>query len=1089
MTFDKFARAILDFAPEPIRPISRLMKRQLIRRLIDDFHGQGRLKHFRPIARTSGLVDLVCDFISELKRLEVWPEHFHRACAARGISDKDVELLELYDAYQQCLREAHLYDAEGLFWSARDWLSRSRSAAESGGAMRRFWGRLRLVVADGFTDFTRTQHEILEILAAGAEQVLITLPLEGEPRRADLLSKPLRTLDELRRRHTRVSVEEVPRPQRPPWPALAHLEQRLFGNPRHAQPAADATGVEIIAAARQMGEIELIGARIKGLLIRGEARPGEIAVVFRSLQDVAALLGEVFGDLGIPFALEVGQPLDRAPALRALVALLQLDAKDWPAGNLLAVVGSNYFQPDWPEWSSVNTVVAVEKAVRRLQTPGGRQRLIEQLERAAGGDIPEVSPLPEGEGQGVRALGTADSTQSHRPHPNPLPLGEGTDARLSLALLRRLAHTLGELPQRATLADWAAAWQRLAQQTGLLRAVAQEEQCATACLQAVPGMTNPYLAPGEYTRGAPSLAWDRLQAALGEADRLEQWLDRQPPQLDRHEALAALLDILASEQVGYGGDDSGCVRVLSAASVRGLRIAHLFLAGLAEKAFPPPDREDRLYSEAEYQRLIDEGLPLVAHTQRNREEMLLFYEAVTRATRRLYLSYPALDESAQPLSPSPYLKEVEQACGPGRIRRTELTDLSPIPADGAPLLCDEAFRVKAVSAATEGNVALLAGLIRQEAHPCATACSQAVLAGLEITHLRQDRKQFGPAEGMILGEAAQAYLATYYAPHRTFSATELEQYASCPYRFSLERLLKLEPIEDLALQVDFLTRGLLAHDLLAALHRAVNQLLGRPGSPLQLEPADYEGLLGEALRAVLPPETSNPVAAAMQEVDRRLLVRWFADYRRQHECYDALWQECDAPLVPELFEVSFGRSGGDPPSTAEPLELVTDRQTVRISGRIDRVDTGRMAGHVVFNVLDYKTGGAPRFSAEAVAAGTALQLPLYVFAVSDLLLNDRNAVPWQAGYWQIRDGGFKPRQALKMYRRDSGDLVVEPAWEQVRGQLAGTVVALVRGLRRGEFPVCSQDDECTGRCPFRTVCRINQIRSLEKTWQPPSENH
>ena len=73
------------------------------------------------------------------------------------------------------------------------------------------------------------------------------------------------------------------------------------------------------------------------------------------------------------------------------------------------------------------------------------------------------------------------------------------------------------------------------------------------------------------------------------------------------------------------------MRVLSAASVRSLRIPYLFLAGLSEKVFPPPDREDRLYSEAEYLRLIDAGLPLVARTERTRDEMLLFYEAITRA--------------------------------------------------------------------------------------------------------------------------------------------------------------------------------------------------------------------------------------------------------------------------------------------------------------------------------------------------------------------------------------------------------------------------------------------------------------------------
>ena len=43
--------------------------------------------------------------------------------------------------------------------------------------------------------------------------------------------------------------------------------------------------------------------------------------------------------------------------------------------------------------------------------------------------------------------------------------------------------------------------------------------------------------------------------------------------------------------------------------------------------------------------------------------MLLFYEVLSRPSRRLILSYPALDAAAQPLTPSPYLYELQQICG------------------------------------------------------------------------------------------------------------------------------------------------------------------------------------------------------------------------------------------------------------------------------------------------------------------------------------------------------------------------------------------------------------------------------------------
>ena len=82
MTFGNFAEQVLRTAGVPIRPVTGLMKRELVRQIIGRQLSEGRLRHFRPIAKTTGLVDLVCEFISELKRLEIWPEEFRQACGA-----------------------------------------------------------------------------------------------------------------------------------------------------------------------------------------------------------------------------------------------------------------------------------------------------------------------------------------------------------------------------------------------------------------------------------------------------------------------------------------------------------------------------------------------------------------------------------------------------------------------------------------------------------------------------------------------------------------------------------------------------------------------------------------------------------------------------------------------------------------------------------------------------------------------------------------------------------------------------------------------------------------------------------------------
>src|SRR5439155_9447420 len=121
--------------------------------------------------------------------------------AAKG---KDRQCALLYSAYQERLVRHRLYDLEGRFWYARDLLSR--------GVRRPFEG-VRAVFVDGFTDFTHTQHEILQALAGWAEQVWLTLPDEPGEGRGELFS---------RARATRVSlaalgprVEFLPAPGEP----------------------------------------------------------------------------------------------------------------------------------------------------------------------------------------------------------------------------------------------------------------------------------------------------------------------------------------------------------------------------------------------------------------------------------------------------------------------------------------------------------------------------------------------------------------------------------------------------------------------------------------------------------------------------------------------------------------------------------------------------------------------------------------------------------------------------------------------------------------------------------------------------------
>jgi ATP-dependent helicase/nuclease subunit B len=1056
LTFESFAREVLAASGRPFQPISTLMKRQLVRFLIQQRRKAGKLRYFAPIADTHGLVDLVVAFISEMKRLEIWPEEFRRACVARGWREKDGELVAIYEAYQERLREHGLYDAEGRFWSARDLLS---------GGQAQPLERLRLVVVDGFADFTRTQHEILGLIARRAEAMYVSLPLEGEPRRDDLFAKTLQTLHALERRAPQgVSVETMPRRADGQWPAMQHLEAELFQSPRQAREAPDVQRIEMIAASREQGEIEQIGRRIKRLLTDGTdgvdgegsarvaVRPAEIAVVFRSLGDVAPLVRETFGELGIPLDIEMSETLDETPLAAAVVAVLRLAVADWPFRHLLALLGSSYFQPQWPEWRESAAAAAAERAVRSLQIPSGAQKLIGALGRRSE--------------RLARQLATFSGDDPRRPRRLQQELA---DAQGATALLSRLREALAALPTRASQSQWAEALEQLAGEIGMLRVIELGEQ--------------------DIARRDQD-TWRCLLSGLRDGGALFEKIGEQPPELTAAEFVELLLDLLRWQRLPRRDDGVGRVRVLSAASVRALQVPYLFFAGLSERAFPSPDRQDRLYSDGEYRQLRQRSpdLPLPLRQERHQEEMLLFYEVLTRATRQIWLSYPALDAKAEPLLPSPYLREVERALGgESQVPRHVSLDLCGVPRSEHGPQSERDLRLQAVGQALGGDARLLATLPADGAD----GLRRCVLDGLALTHERAGQ-EFGRFEGILSSAAAQADVARRYGPQLRWTASHLEQYALCPHQFFLQRLLGLEPLEELALEPDYLQRGGLIHDVLAELHRSLNTGQGRPSSPAGCDTAQWEAAATSAMRRVLEQTgAEHDVQAALREIDRRIIRRWIQSYLGQHGQYDGKWSGFEESPLPAHFEVSFGLNplSEDELSTDRPWEVEHNGEKLLLCGRIDRLDRGQHKGRQIFNVIDYKSGQVrPRVDREA-PDGRQLQLELYALAAQELLFAGQ-AVPLHVGYWYVKQEGFKGSEPLHEIGgvgkgQDDGACQPSDFWRDRKRQVLDKVFALVRGVRAAEFPMASLDEHCTSRCAFKTVCRVNHARALEKTWQLP----
>jgi len=77
------------------------------------------------------------------------------------------------------------------------------------------------------------------------------------------------------------------------------------------------------------------------------------------------------------------------------------------------------------------------------------------------------------------------------------------------------------------------------------------------------------------------------------------------------------------------------------------------------------------------------------------------------------------------------------------------------------------------------------------------------------------------------------------------------------------------------------------------------------------------------------------------------------------------------------FELDFSRAGDMPPA-----EITGDGVTVRVNGRVDRVDGWVRGGRLFLRVVDYKTGKKD-FSLSDIADGLGIQMLLYLFALEN----------------------------------------------------------------------------------------------------------
>jgi ATP-dependent helicase/nuclease subunit B len=1026
MTFPELASRLLDENGETATEVSpvtqRLILREAIRRVREE-HGLGFLE---PVVQFDGTLDVVADFIDELKRGAIDVDAFEKGLSqARFSSGRDQDILRIYKQYQALLHELNLFDPAGRFWWARDVLQSGR---------RRPFEHVNLLLVDGFDDFTPTQLQVLRLLAAGAEEVVFAIGLDAGDRREDLFQLPSQTVKRLQEVFSNAKLESLQERQYDGSP-LALLRAGLFADTVEGRLPEGA--VQVIEAPSRVGEVREIAREAKRLLLDPSLRcsPGDMALVFRSLSEYATLLRQTFAEFGIPLHVAYPQPMACTPLGQIALQMVRLVADDFPREPFVSFLRFGLVNPEGLDKKKVDQLDLLARAAgviggaeqwgERLQA---HRRRLERLRDEPAAEDPERAETRAAEAD--RDLKTLDPC---------------------VQIVEQTIAELRKLEGSRSLRQWLDVLRKLMEHFRVGRFDVDSDTA--------PEQAQWFTSPAGR---AELLALDALLDALdamafagaavaGDAD------------LTLSELLSLLEDALQAATFNPDGRDEGKVLALEAHDARQLHFRFVFIGGLLEREFPRQQRESQLYRDDERRTLAQHGVSLKQRLERQSEEMHLFYQAATRATERLYLTYPATDGEGREALPSHYVAAVQALCGADGPKTRRVS-----PSRACVPLADAYTPRELFEATWEGlwgrgdarerpeKALLLAAYNILVDRLPATAAGAAWGAYVEAR--RDSREPFDQYDGVLLDTAIVADLRERFGPDHRFSPSALSDYGCCPFRFFAARVLGLAALEEPVEALEALERGELYHEVLRRFFAGAqdNGDSGARDAWARMEEA-VEAVFGEAA------ERSVATSAALLEIERE-------ECKRSMEWFLVQEAKDFARRAPVLLEATFGDKPQD-----QPLQLGEGDEMVLVRGRIDRVDviadlkeaTERGQPDLLVAVMDYKVGKGP--SKNAIEAGTDLQLPLYALAAERMLFPGR-VVRCEA--WTYR----KVSRPVGL----NGEVTKADAVRALKQTAVEHALRFAADIRAGRFPAVPRTD-CCRHCEFRSLCRYEQWRAERKS--------
>ena len=337
-----------------IETIGKLM---ILRKLLEE--NKNELQVFTKGYNQDGFLENLCSLISEFKRCGVTTEEL----------ESRVESLKKDNMLKRKLQDINLiykHFEEFLEGRYSDQDDKINLAIEKLEDSKYFEGSE--IWIDGFSTFSAQEYKMMEKLFLKVKDVHIslTLDLDGQARDYDLFDptrETYRRLSEICKTH---NIEEtrtvIERNYNKKSSGILHLERELFSYP-HSNYNGNDNSISIFAAMNQYTEIENTAINIISIAREKDYRWRDISVVSNGLSIYNPIIKRVFSEYGIPYFIDEKRSVMNNSIVKFLLSSLEVIDRNFRYDDVFINIKTGFTDLEKDEYEKLENY-CLEKGIR-----------------------------------------------------------------------------------------------------------------------------------------------------------------------------------------------------------------------------------------------------------------------------------------------------------------------------------------------------------------------------------------------------------------------------------------------------------------------------------------------------------------------------------------------------------------------------------------------------------------------------------------------------------------------------------------------------------------------------------------------------